>query len=41
MLLLSSMIQEGSSAVIGVKAELGTPDPTSPDAGKIEFFVDW
>ena len=34
-------IQEGSCAVIGVKAELGAPDPTSPDAGKIEFFVDW
>ena len=27
--------------MIGVKAELGVPDPTSPDAGRIEFFVDW
>ena len=34
-------IQEGGCAVIGVKAELGPPDATSPEAGKIEFFVDW
>ena len=34
-------MQANSSAVIGVKAELGAPDSTSPNAGKIEFFVDW
>lgn len=27
--------------MVGVKAELGTPDPAKPDAGRIEFFVDW
>ena len=34
-------VQANSCAVIGVKVELGTPARTSPDAGKIEFFVDW
>ena len=27
--------------MVGVKAELGAPDPTQPNAGRIEFFVDW
>ena len=27
--------------MVGVKAELGTPDPSQPNAGRIEFFVDW
>lgn len=34
-------VQGGNCAVIGVKAELGVPDPSSPNAGKLEFFVDW
>lgn len=34
-------LQGGNCAVIGVKAELGVPDPSSPNAGKLEFFVDW
>lgn len=34
-------LQENTSAVVGVKAELGAPDPTQPKAGRIEFFVDW
>jgi exosome complex component RRP42 len=34
------VLQEHTSAVVGVKAELGTPGPTQPNAGRIEFFVD-
>ena len=33
--------QGGNCAVIGVKAELGAPHPSSPNEGKLEFFVDW
>ena len=33
--------QEKTSAVVGVKAEIGTPDPATPNTGRIEFFVDW
>ena len=39
--MLSLCVQKNTSAVVGVKAELGAPDPTTPNAGKIEFFVDW
>lgn len=35
------MLQENTSAVVGVKAELGTPHPSQPSAGRLEFFVDW
>lgn len=27
--------------MVGVKAELGTPDPSQPNSGRLEFFVDW
>lgn len=27
--------------LVGVKAEIDTPYSESPEAGKIEFFVDW
>ena len=33
--------QGGNCAVVGVKAELGAPHPSSPSEGKLEFFVDW
>lgn len=33
--------QDRTAAVVGVKAELGSPLPTSPDKGRVEFFIDW
>lgn len=30
-----------SDILVGVKTEIDTPYPNSPNQGKIEFFVDW
>ena len=35
------MLQEGTTILVAVKAEIGSPDPTYPDWGRVEFFVDW
>lgn len=34
-------LQDRTSIIVGVKAELGPPDPMTPNAGRIQFFVDW
>jgi len=34
-------LQDRTSVIVGVKAELGASDPEAPDMGRIQFFVDW
>jgi len=34
-------LQDRTSIIVGVKAELGAPGPMTPNAGRIQFFVDW
>ena len=35
------LVQGSTSVLVGVKAELGTPNRLAPDQGRVEFFVDW
>lgn len=41
LLICCTFLQERTSAIIGVKAELGDPRPSTPDEGRLEFHVDW
>lgn len=33
--------QSTTDVLVGVKVEIGEPEPTRPDEGVIHFFVDW
>ena len=35
------LLQDRTSVIVGVKAELGAPDPMAHDRGRVQFFVDW
>ena len=35
------VLQDQTSIAVGVKAEIGVPDPVAPHRGRVDFFVDW
>jgi exosome complex component RRP42 len=38
----SARLRVGNTDIlVGIKVEIDTPYPDSPDIGKLEFFVDW
>ena len=34
-------VQERTSVIVGVKAELAEPHPSTPQLGQLDFHVDW
>jgi len=34
-------VQGGTEIYVGIKAELGEPDPARPNEGRLHFKVEW